>query len=62
MSPAKWIAAIAATGALIAITVFAQARYAQMADCRDGGGYWDGRASECRALPRIIIKRDLERI
>ena len=62
MSRTKWIAAIAAAIALVAITLFAQTRYARVAECRDQGGYWDGAASQCRAIPRIIIKRNLERI
>ncbi|MEL6298678.1 MAG: hypothetical protein AAFV26_10075 [Pseudomonadota bacterium] len=54
-------AAISAAVCLALLTLFAQTRYAQVSDCHQTGGVWDGEASKCRLVPRIIIQRDLRR-
>ena len=50
-------------GALLAaLLAFNAYRWHLVEACHQRGGVWDGPDSKCRLIPRVIIKRDLERI
>lgn len=56
------IIALAVTFVLCLLTLFNAYRWELVDACIERGGVWDGPDSQCRLIPRVIIKRDLERI
>ena len=54
--------ALALAGLLLSLLAFNSYRWHLVEACHREGGIWDGPDSKCRLIPRVIIKRDIERI
>lgn len=57
----RMMIAVIVSIALLLLVAFNAYRWEMLTSCLERGGVWDGVDSRCRLIPRIIIKRDLER-
>lgn len=61
MSSNRIIIAASVAILLSLLLLFSSYRWQMVASCHRRGGVWDGEDSRCRMIPRVILKRDLER-